>query len=74
MQSYGTPKLGVKVARVPTLAIGTKCHLDVGPMGSHRVYYKGEGDDFPQVQAVVNLMSPSLPMVHPSTKGVPTMH
>jgi hypothetical protein len=46
-----------KVARVPTLAISrlslgspeTKSHLDVGPMERRRVYYKGEGDGFPQV-------------------------
>ncbi len=35
-----------KVPRIPTLA---KCHLDVGLVGSHRVYYKGEGDGLPQV-------------------------
>jgi hypothetical protein len=41
---------GSKVAGVPTLTIsglplrslGTKSHLDVGPMGSHKVYYKGK--------------------------------
>jgi len=27
----------------------TKCHLDVGLVERHRVYYKGEGDGFPQV-------------------------
>jgi len=33
-----------KVVKVPTLGNGsprTKCHLDVGLMGSHKVYYKG---------------------------------
>jgi hypothetical protein len=58
-----------KVARVPTLAISglpfgspeTKCHLDVGLVEKLRVYYKGEGDGFPQVRAVVNLMNPSCP-------------
>jgi hypothetical protein len=45
-----------KVAGVPTL---TKSHLNVGPMGSHRVYYKGEGGGFPQVRVVVSLVSPS---------------
>ncbi len=51
-----------KVAGVPTLALGsleTKSHLDVGPVGNHRVYYKGEGDGFPQVRAMVSLVSPS---------------
>jgi hypothetical protein len=40
----------------------------------HRVYYKGEGDGFPQVWAVVSLVSPSLPMVRVSTKSAQTMH
>ncbi len=54
-----------KVAGISTLAIlglplgspGTKSHLDVGPMGSHKVYYKWEGGDFPQIRAVVSLVS-----------------
>jgi len=33
----------------------------VGPVGSHIVYYKGEGDGFPQVRAMVSLVSPSCP-------------
>jgi len=47
---------GLKVVGIPTLAIsglplgnpGTKTHLDVGPVGGHRVYYKGEGGGFPK--------------------------
>jgi len=39
----------------------------------HRVYYKGEGGGFPQVRAVVSLVSPCLPVVHPCTKKVTTM-
>jgi len=60
-----------KVARVLTLAIsglpsplgspGTKSHLDVGLVERHRVYYKGEGGGFPQVQGVVSLANPSRP-------------
>jgi len=54
-----------KVTRVPTLVIlklpfespETKCHLDVGLVERHRVYYKGEGGGFPQVQVVVSLVS-----------------
>jgi hypothetical protein len=38
---------------------GTKCHLDACPVGKHIVYYKGEGGDFPKVQAMVNLVNPS---------------
>ncbi len=37
----------------------TKSHLDVTPMERRRVYYKGEGGGFPQVQAVVSLVNPS---------------
>jgi hypothetical protein len=48
-----------KIAGGPTLGIsgllfgslGTKCHLGVGPMAMHKIYYKGEGGGFPQVQA-----------------------
>jgi hypothetical protein len=43
-------------------------------MEKHRVYYKGEGGDFPQVQAVVSLMSPSLLVARPNTKSAPTIH
>ncbi len=58
-----------KVTRVPTLVIlglpfespRTKCHLDVGLVERHKVYYKGEGGGFPQVWAVVNLVGPSCP-------------
>jgi hypothetical protein len=73
---------GPKVAKVSTLTISglplgspeTKCHLDVGLMERHKIYYKGKGGGFPQVQAVVSLVSPSLPVTRPSTKSVPTMH
>jgi hypothetical protein len=58
---------GSKVARILILAISrlplgspeTKCHLDVGLVESHRVYYKGESGGFPQVQVVVSLLNPS---------------
>jgi len=58
-----------KVARVPTLAIWglplgnprTKCHLDVGLMERHKIYYKGEGGGFPQVQTMVSLVNMSCP-------------
>jgi hypothetical protein len=42
-------------------SLGTKCHLDVGLVERHRVYYNGEGGAFPQVWAVVNLVNPSSP-------------
>jgi hypothetical protein len=73
---------GPKVVGVPILAIskpplgspGTKSHSDVGLVERHKVYYKGEGGGFPQVQVVVSLVSPSLPVARPSTKSAPTMH
>jgi hypothetical protein len=45
-----------KVVEVPTLAISglslgsprTKCHLDVGLVERHKVYYKREGGGFPK--------------------------
>jgi hypothetical protein len=62
---------------IPGLPLGnpeTKCHLDVGLVEKHIVYYKGEAGGFPQVRAVVSLVSPNLPMVRPSTKSVQIMH
>jgi hypothetical protein len=72
----------LKVAGVPTLGIsglplgslGTKNHLDVGLAAIHIVYDKGEGDGFPQVRAMVSLVSPSLPVARLNTKNVPAMH
>jgi hypothetical protein len=73
---------GPKIARVSILAIlglpfgslGTKCHLDVGLVERHKVYYKGEGGGFPQVRAMVSLVSSNLPVVSLSTKNVLIMH
>ncbi len=63
---------------VPTLGNfgtpGTKCHLDVGLMERHRVYYKGEGGGFPQVQAMVNLVNSNLLVARPSTKSALILH
>jgi len=52
----------------------TKCHLDVGLVEKHRVYYKGEGGGFAQVQAVVSLVSQSLHVACLNTKSAPIMH
>jgi len=43
-------------------------------MERHRVYYKGEGGGFPQVRAMVSLMSLSLLVARPNTKSALTMH
>jgi hypothetical protein len=52
----------------------TKNHLNVAPVEKHKVYYKGEGDGFPQVRVMVNLVSLRLHVVHPSTISATTMH
>jgi len=60
---------GSKVVVVSTWAIsgfalgspGKKSHLDVSPVERCRVYYKGEGGGFPQVQAVVSFVCPCCP-------------
>jgi hypothetical protein len=73
---------GPKVAGVPTLGIlgfpngspETKCHLDVGLVERHKIYYKREGGGFPQVRGMVSLVNPSLPVAHPKTKSAQTMH
>jgi hypothetical protein len=73
---------GPKVAGVPTLTIfglplgnlRTKCHLKWALWRGTEYTIRGEGGGFPQVQAVVSLVSLSLPVVCLSTKNAPTMH
>jgi hypothetical protein len=47
----------VGISGLPLGGPGTKCHLDVGLVERHKVYYKGEGGGCPQVWAVVSLVS-----------------
>ncbi len=52
---------GVSIVVISGLPLGsprTKNHLDVAPVERRRIYYKGEGDGFPQVRAVVSLVCP----------------
>ncbi len=66
--------VGIPIAGILRLSLGspgTKNHLDVAPMESYRVYYMGEGGGFPQVWAMVSLVSPKSPVVCLSTKGAP---
>jgi hypothetical protein len=63
-QNYATPKsrkTQLWQFRDSHLGLGfrSKCHLDVGLVEKHKVYYKGEGDGFPQVRAVVSFVSPN---------------
>ncbi len=63
---------GVQTWTISGLLLGSpeiKSHLDAGAVERCREYYMGEGGGFPRVRVVVNLMSPELPMVCPSTKG-----
>jgi len=61
-QSYGAPKLRecpmVRFQDSHAGVPGEKSHLDVGLVERSTVYYKGEGDGFPQVRAVVSLVCP----------------
>ncbi len=59
---------------LPLQSLGTKCHLDVGLVERHKIYYKGEGGGFPQVWDVVSLMNLNLPIACPSTKIAQIMH
>ncbi len=62
------------ISGLPLGSPETKSHFDVGLVERHKVYYKGEGGGFPQVWAVVSLVSPNLDVAHPSTKSAPIMH
>jgi hypothetical protein len=56
LEVYTQKLRGPKVARIPTFvnaglslgSLGTKCHLDVGLMEMHKIYYKGEGGGSPK--------------------------
>jgi hypothetical protein len=66
---WGSKVMGIStlaISRLPLGSPGTKCHLDVGLMKRHIIYYKEEGGGFPQVWAVVSLVSSSLLVARPS--------
>ncbi len=62
------------ISRFPFGSPRTKCHLGAGPVARHIVYYKGEGDGFPQIRAMVNLVNLNLPMARLNTKHVAVVH
>jgi len=66
--------LTLGISKLPFGNPETKCHLDVGFVERHIVYYRREGDGFPQIRVVMNLMSPSLLVARLNTKNAPTMH
>jgi hypothetical protein len=56
---WGSKVPGVPFGAISGLPLGSpgkNSHLDVASVENCRVYYKGEGGDFPQVQAVVSLV------------------
>ncbi len=68
--------MGVPVVKMLGLPLGnpeTKCHLDVGLVEKYKVYYKGEGGGFSQVQAMVSLVSLNLLVAHSNTKSAASM-
>jgi hypothetical protein len=68
----GVPILGI--SRLPLGSLKTKWHLGASNVARHKEYYKGEDGGFPQVRAMVSLVSLCLHVAHPCTKGVPTTH
>jgi hypothetical protein len=63
-----------KISRLPTWESQEKWDLGATPMAKHINYYKGEGDGFPQIQTMVNLVSLFIPMACLCIKNVPTIH
>ncbi len=52
-------------------SLNIKSHSDVSATERCIEYYMGEGGGFPQVWAMVSLVSPKSPVVCLSTKGAP---
>jgi hypothetical protein len=57
-QSYRNSSLALVISGLLFESLTTKSHLDVASTERCRVYYMGEGGGFPQVRAVVSLVSP----------------
>jgi hypothetical protein len=66
--------LTLGISGLPFWSPETKSHLDVGLVERHKIYYVREGGGFPQVWAVMNLVSLRSPVVRPNTKNTSTMH
>jgi hypothetical protein len=65
-QSHRNPKFG----NLGTPTWESQDKMPFGPVASHRVYYKKEGGDFPQVRAMVSLVNLNLFVARPSIKSV----
>jgi hypothetical protein len=60
---------------IPNLGISGENGIWVqAPWPGTKKYYKGEGGDFPQIQAMVSLVNPCLLVVHQCTKNVQITH
>ncbi len=68
----GAPTLAI--SRLPFGSLGTKCHLDVGFLERHKVYYKGGRWWLPPSPGRGESCEFELPVVRPSTKSAPIMH
>ncbi len=68
----GVPIL--RISRLPLKSPETKCHLDANHVTNHIIYYKGEGDGFPQVWVVMSLLSLSLLAARLNAKSALAMH
>jgi hypothetical protein len=60
--------------RTPIWESWDKMSFQCGLLKKHKVYYKGEGGGFPQVWAMVSLVSLSLLVNPANTKSVQIMH
>jgi hypothetical protein len=69
-----TPKVpGVQTGTILGFHFGSprkKCHSNASAVERRKEYHMGEGGGFPRIRAVVSQVSPELPVVCPSTKGV----
>jgi hypothetical protein len=82
-QSHGPPKsrapkvtgiLVVGVPRLPNASLETKCTWMWASWRGTENTIKGEGMGFPQVHAVMSLMSLRLPVANLNTKSAQIMH
>jgi len=62
------------ISGLPLGSPDTKCHLDVGFMERHIVYYKGEGGGFPPSPSCGEFCEFELPVVLLNAKSASTMH
>jgi hypothetical protein len=70
-QLWASKITGIPILRILRFSpwnLRTEWYLGADPMAKHKIYYKGEVGGFPQVRAMVSLVSLCLPMACPCTK------